>query len=134
MVEASSFIKKKIIFKKFILGKLLNTSDFGWVYEGKNLITNIPVSIKIELTGKYDLLESEAYILMDLKGFGIPEIISFGKHGPYKILIEELLGKDLETLWESCPFKNDPLGKKKNLFKRYMFTCYSRYRKIKIYS
>ena len=112
MSEAPSILKKKIIFKKFILGKLLNSSEFGWVYEGKNLITNIPVSIKIELTGKYDLLESEAYILMDIKGFGIPEVISFGKHGPFKILIEELLGKDLEILWESCPFKKDPLGKK----------------------
>ena len=117
MSEAPSILTKKIIFKKFILGKLLNTSDFGWVYEGKNLIKNIPVSIKIELTGKYDLLESEAYILMDLKGFGIPEIISFGKHGPFKILIEELLGKDLETLWESCPFQKDPLGKKKTYLK-----------------
>ena len=80
-------LKNKIIFKKFILGKLLNTSPFCWVYEGKNLIKNIPVAIKIEKIGSYNLLESETYILISLKGFGIPEVITIGRHGPFKILL-----------------------------------------------
>ena len=104
-------LKNKIIFKKFKLGKLLNASPFGWVYEGKNVIKDIPVAIKIEKTGKYDFLQSEVYILMSLKGFGIPEVITFGKHGPFKILIEELLGKDIDFLWKSYPYKKDPFGK-----------------------
>ena len=104
-------LENKIIFKKFILGKLLNTSPFCWVYEGKNLIKNIPVAIKIEKIGSYNLLESETYILISLKGFGIPEVITFGRHGPFKILIEEMLGKDIQILWESLPYKKDPQGK-----------------------
>ena len=110
-----SILHKKIIFKRFKLGKLINESNFSWVYEGKNIINNIPVAIKIDKMNEYNLLESEAYILTNVKGFGIPEIISFGKCGPFKILIEELLGKDIQTLWESCPFKKDNLGKK-NLY------------------
>ena len=110
-----SILHKKIIFKRFKLGKLINESNFSWVYEGKNIINNIPVAIKIDKMKEYNLLESEAYILTNVKGFGIPEIISFGKCGPFKILIEELLGKDIQTLWESCPFKKDHLGKK-NLY------------------
>ena len=105
---------KKIIFKKYLIQKYLCSSAFSWVYEGKNLNQNIPVAIKIE-KNQCQLLESEAYLLMHLKGFGIPEIISFGKHGPYKILIEELLGPTISFLWEKKPFKLDPDGSQ-NLF------------------
>ena len=107
-------LHKKIIFKKFLIQKFLCSSDFSWVYEGKYLNKDIPVAIKIE-NNKYDLLESEAYIQMNLKGIGIPKIISFGKHGPYKILIEELLGPTISFLWKSKPFKKDPNGSK-NLY------------------
>ena len=110
MAKEPSYLKKKIIFKKFVITKLLATSEFAWVYEGKNVNKNIPVAIKIEKKDKYNLLESEAYILMGIKGFGIPQIISFGKCGPFKILIEELLGKDLLNIWKSVPFKKDPWG------------------------
>ena len=101
----ASILEKKIIFKKFKLLKLLDTSEFSWVYEGKNLLTNTPVAMKTEKKSKCNLLESEAYILTCIKGFGIPQIISFGNHGPFKILIEELLGKNIRELWVSGPFK-----------------------------
>ena len=117
MAKELSILKKKIIFKKFKIRKLLDTSEFAWVYEGKDLIKNIPVAIKIEKQGNYNLLESEAYILMSVKGFGIPEIISFGKYGPFKILIEELLGKDIKNLWESGTIKKDPFGKNNTFIK-----------------
>ena len=115
MAKEPSSLKKKIIFNKFLIKKLLYTSAFSWVYEGKNLIKNNPVAIKIEKIGNHDLLESEAYILTGIKGFGIPEIISFGKCGQFKILIEELLGKDLHVIWKSGPVKKDPFGKN-NIF------------------
>ena len=66
--------------------------------------------MKIENEGEYNLLESEAYILTIVKGLGIPKVITFGKHYQYKILVEECLGKNLQELWESDPFKNDPSG------------------------
>ena len=39
-------------------------------------------------------------MLFNLKGYGIPEIISFGHKGKYNVLIEELLGKSLQDLFE----------------------------------
>ena len=112
-----SILNQKLIFKKFKLGKLLAISNFSSVYEGKNIATNIPVAIKIEKQGKYNFLESEAYILMIVKGIGIPKLMSFGNIGNYRILVEEFLGKNLETLWESCPFKNDPRGQNNKYIK-----------------
>ncbi len=58
MAKELSILKKKIISKKFKIRKLLDTSEFAWVYEGKDLIKNIPVAIKIEKQGNYNLLES----------------------------------------------------------------------------
>ena len=113
----ASLLQKKLIFKRFKLKKLLDISDFSWVYEGKNILKNVPVAIKIEKKGNFNLLESEAYFLTTVKGFGIPEIISFGKYGPFKILVEELLGKDIDTLWESGPYKNDRFGQKNKYIK-----------------
>ena len=110
MAEISQSFSKKLIFKRFKLEKLLATSKFSWVYEGKNIIKNTPVAMKIEKEGEYDLLESEAYILTITKGLGIPKVITFGRHSQYKILVEECLGNNLQELWESGPFKNDPSG------------------------
>ena len=113
----ASLLQNKIIFKRFKLRKLLYTSEFSWVYEGKNIVKNVPVAIKIEKKGKFNILESEAYILTSVKGFGIPEIISFGKYGPFKILVEEFLGTDIHNLWVSGPFKKDPFGQKNKYIK-----------------
>ena len=111
-MEISSSIFKRIIFKKYKIEKLLSTSKFSWVYEGKNIIKNVPVIMKIEKEGKYNLLESEAYILTIVKGLGIPKVITFGRHSQYKILVEERLGNNLQVIWESNPFEKDPNGQK----------------------
>ena len=54
-----------------------------------------------KIGGKYELLESEAYFLLLLKGFGIPRLISFGKKSHYKIIVEELLGPSLYLNWNN---------------------------------
>ena len=83
----------KLIFNKYRLKTLIHSSDFGSVYEGVNVKENIPVAIKLEKkNGKFNMLESEAYLLMNLKGHGIPKVITYGYHGLYNVLIEELLG------------------------------------------
>ena len=43
---------------------------------------------------------------MNLKGFGIPKIKTYGIVGGYNLLIEELLGPSIMSLWK--------LGKKTN--------------------
>ena len=117
MSEITPSILHKKLLKRFKLVKLLYLTDFSWVYEGKNTDKNVPVAMKIEYKTKCNFLESEAYFLTSVKGFGIPKVISFGKYGPFKILIEEFLGKDVLTLWKLGPFKDDPFGQKNKYIK-----------------
>ena len=79
--------KKQIIFNKYKLKDLVNKSDYSCVYRGINIKSKELVSIKIENSKSiYNLLESEAYFLIYLKGFGIPNIITYGKRGKYKTI------------------------------------------------
>ena len=85
--------KNKLIFNKYKVKSLKEITNFCWSFQGENIKDNEPVFIKIEKKNLfYNFLECEAYCLINLKGFGIPKIISYGKSGIYDILIEELLG------------------------------------------
>ena len=100
MKEKNEFFNK-ILFKKYKIQKAISPSLINFLYEGINIITKAKVAIKIEnqMSGK-DTLTNESYMLFNLKGYGIPEIISFGHKGKYNVLIEELLGKSLQDLFE----------------------------------
>ena len=89
---------KKTFFQKY---KIIRALSSNLVFEGINIITKIKVAMKLEniITGK-NTLTNETYILLNIKGYGIPEIITFGHSGKYKVLIEELLGKSLQDLYE----------------------------------
>ena len=94
-----NILKKKLFFKKYKINKVLGKGSFGWVYKGKNIIDNSDVAIKAERKDSYShLLESESNFLSILKGFGIPEIKSYGLSGRFYILVEELLGDDLSQI------------------------------------
>ena len=96
-----SNLQKKIIFKKFKVGKLIFNSELASIYEGKNELNGEQVAMKFEkISGKNHFLESEAYILFLLKGIGIPKIISYGKIFAYNVLIEELLGESVYLIWK----------------------------------
>ena len=100
-------IEKQIFFNKYKLQKLINKSEFSYVYQGINLIDKELVAIKIENRIANDnILESEAYILFYLKGFGIPNLISYGKSGKYNILVEEFLGPSLHQISQKKVIKN----------------------------
>ena len=53
--------------------------------------------LKQKKNKEYNVLESEAYYLMNLKGLGIPKLISYGISNGYNVLIEELLGPSIES-------------------------------------
>ena len=59
------------------------------------------LSIQEKIEIQKSLLETEAYILSHLKGFGLPEVKIFGCNSDYNILIMELLGKSLENLFQA---------------------------------
>ena len=91
------FIKEcPILFKKYKVKKKIGQGAFGAVFLGQTIKDNKYVAIKVERRKiSKPLLESEAYLLSNLKGLGIPKIISFGKTRFYTVLIEPLFGKTL---------------------------------------
>ena len=93
-------LKNKIILKKYRIIKRIGKGSFGSVYLGKNIQQNDYVAIKLESKNQTDtILERETYILYSLKGFGIPEVITYGQNMKYNILIQELLGKSIDKIF-----------------------------------
>jgi len=91
----------RLFFNKYKIKKLIYQTKLSSIYEGINIKNNEPVALKLEKkSAKLDLLESEAYFLFHLKGYGIPKIITYGKSGLFKVLVQELLGLSLFSLWE----------------------------------
>ena len=97
----NNLLKMKI-FGKFQIIKIISQSSFSTVYLGKYLKEkNKYVAIKVQaLNSIISELEREAYFQYHLRGIGIPKVISFGKTRKYNILIETLLGKTINKLFE----------------------------------
>ena len=89
----------KIFFKKYKVLKLICIIKFNFLYEGINIQTKEKVAIKLEKINRYNFLEKEAYTLFSIKGFGIIDLISFGKNTKYNIMIQPLLGDSLNKLF-----------------------------------
>jgi serine/threonine protein kinase len=109
-------LTNKIIFKKYKILKSIGKGSFSSVYKGKNIITNEPVAIKVEdfsICG--NILKNEAFILFYLKNYGIPEFKSFGVYKRYKILVQGLLGDNLEKIFLNNNNLNDETIRKKNI-------------------
>ena len=96
-----NFLKNKLIFGKYKILKLIDKGSFGEVYLGLNTINKKLFAIKIENRfTQRPLLETEVFILYNIKGPGIPSVISYGHCGKYNILVQSLLGKSLEKIWK----------------------------------
>ena len=101
------YFKSKLIFGKYSIKYLISKGSFGEVYLGINKNNGEKYALKIEETKNKDfILKQECFILINLRGPGIPSVISFGVSGKYSILVENLLGKSI----------NDILKEKNNKF------------------
>ncbi len=95
-------MNEKLLFNKYRVKKLIYSSDYSKIYEGFNEREKEKVAIKFEKEGGVrNSLESEAFYVFNIQGFGIPKFITYGKKGSYKILIEELLGMSIYDLYKS---------------------------------
>ena len=106
-MNISSSIENKIYFSKYKADSKLGQGSFGKIYSAHNINNGELFALKLEKrNGNHSLLETETYILCYLKGEGIPFIKSFGFSGEYNVLVMELLGKSLETLFQEndCKF------------------------------
>jgi predicted Ser/Thr protein kinase len=90
----------KIIFGKFQIMKLIGKGAYSRIFSVKNLANNNIFAMKVQDKSEfYGNLENEAYILYQLKGLGIPKIISYGRYRKYKVLVMELLGKSIDQMF-----------------------------------
>jgi serine/threonine protein kinase len=77
--EINKTFKSKLIFGKYSIKYLISKGSFGEVYLGTNVLNNKDYAIKMERTSKGEsLLKEEAYVLLFLKGPGLPNVITFG--------------------------------------------------------
>ena len=98
-MKSYNVLKNKILFKKYKFIKIIGKGSFGYVFKGKNLQDNSEVAIKVEKKSSiYHLLEAECHFLSILKGYGIPEVKSYGFNSTFYYLVQELLGKNLTQI------------------------------------
>ena len=88
---------------RYRLGKKIGTGSFGEIFEGTDIFDNSEVAIKLEHNSvKYPQLLFEAKLLKSIPGTGIPVMHWFGIAGEYNAMVMELLGQNLEDLFNFC--------------------------------
>ncbi|KAF5327774.1 hypothetical protein D9619_004558 [Psilocybe cf. subviscida] len=86
------------------VGKKIGEGSFGVVFEGVKVTTGAPVAIKFE-PRKSDApqLRDEFRSYRTLNGTpGVPQVYYFGQEGLHNILVIDLLGPNLEDLFDMC--------------------------------
>lgn len=86
------------------IGKKIGEGSFGVIFEGTNLINQLPVAIKFEpRKTEAPQLRDEYRTYKHLNGsYGIPHAYYFGQEGIHNILVIDLLGPSLEDLFDWC--------------------------------
>jgi len=96
-----SFLNEnECIFNKYKPIKKIGKGSFGNIYSIIRLKDKSVFAMKTEKIKSIEkTLESEAYFLYMLQGFGIPKLISYGHTKKHNILIETLLDKSLHNIF-----------------------------------
>jgi serine/threonine protein kinase len=95
----SDDIINRTFFSKYRCIKKLGEGSFGSIYKAE--YNGDYYALKFESIEKgQNLLENEAIIMNYLKGPNIPYIKLYGSTSEYNILVMQLLGKSLETIFE----------------------------------
>ena len=94
----------KTVLNKYKLIKKLGSGSFGEIYLSANLENNEHVASKLEKADtKFPQLEMEYRVYRHLSaGSGIPKVYAYGKDPDHNVLIMELLGPSLESLFQYC--------------------------------
>ncbi|KAH3681866.1 hypothetical protein WICPIJ_007172 [Wickerhamomyces pijperi] len=86
------------------IGKKIGEGSFGVIFEGTNMINQVPVAIKFEpRKTEAPQLRDEYRTYKQLNGSpGVPQAYYFGQEGLHNILVIDLLGPSLEDLFDWC--------------------------------
>ncbi|PBK75571.1 related to casein kinase I cki2 [Armillaria ostoyae] len=93
-----------IVGSHYRVGKKIGEGSFGVVFEGTKMLSNTPVAIKFE-PRKSDApqLRDEFRSYRTLNGTpGVPQVHHFGQEGLHNVLVIDLLGPNLEDLFDMC--------------------------------
>ena len=95
---------EQLIINTYRIGKKIGAGSYGQIRLGTNVRTNQTVAIKFERTSEDAQLKMENQIYQRLQGQrGFPKVYYFGVYCDYwNVLIMEMLGKNLESVFESC--------------------------------
>jgi serine/threonine protein kinase len=98
--------EKYFIAGKYELIKKISEGSFGVVFQGKNIRTQEPVAVKVELKKNIaKTLKMEAKIYQLLKGeYGFPHLKWYGTNENINYLMIDLLGPSLESISGKCKF------------------------------
>ena len=103
------FFKKKVDIRvggKYRILKKIGEGSFNEIYQGSDIFENTEVAIKLEHNSiKYHQLLFESRLLKAIQGVGIPKIYWAGLSGEYNVMVFELLGSNLEELFQNCEKK-----------------------------
>ncbi|PFH53192.1 hypothetical protein AMATHDRAFT_55689 [Amanita thiersii Skay4041] len=101
---SQSLTASNVVGGHYRVGKKIGEGSFGVVFEGTKLMSNTPVAIKFE-PRKSDApqLRDEFRSYRTLSGTpGVPQVHHFGQEGLHNVLVIDLLGPNLEDLFDMC--------------------------------
>ena len=103
--ELTELLTHQPLLDKYTLLTKINKNSYIEVYKGKNINSKEPVILKIanSIESK-KILQYEAQILISLKGYGIPKMLTFCILNNYNILVEKFLGESLFFLYKNNIF------------------------------
>lgn len=89
---------------RYKLGKKIGSGSYSEIYEGLDIFQGVQVAIKLEPIKSNEIkqLLHEARLLKSIEGEGVPSMYWYGQAGEYDCMVTELLGENLEELYEFC--------------------------------
>ena len=103
--ELTELLTHQPLLDKYTLLTKINKNSYIEVYKGKNINSKEPVILKIANSFESKkILQCEAQILISLKGYGIPKMLTFCILNNYNILVEKFLGEPLSFLYKNNKF------------------------------
>lgn len=88
---------------RYRLGKKIGAGSFAEIYEGSDIFGGSDVAIKLEhISTSTNQLLNEAKLMKTLSCETYPQMFWYGVAGEYNCMVMELLGQNLEDLYDFC--------------------------------